>query len=472
MVSTTDFIAAIELGSSKITGIAGKKSSDGSIQVLAYAREDSSSFIRKGVIYNLDKTAQSLTSIINTLEGELNSAIGKVYVGIGGQSLRTVRNVVGRDLKEETIISQELIDSICDENLSIPLIDLDILDVAPQEYKIGNNLQADPVGVTANHIEGRFLNIIARSSIKKNLERCFEQAKIEIADIFISPLVTANVVLTEGEKRSGCALVDFGADTTTISIYKNNILRFLTVLPLGGNIITHDITSLQLEEEDAEILKTQYGNALYEAEEGATETVIQTEDESRSIELRTLNDIIEARTEEIIANVWNQIQLSGYDDKLLAGIIITGGAANLKNLDEVLRKRSKIDKIKTAKFIRNAVHATGDLLKKDGTQNTLFALLFAGEENCCLQESKTIQKPVAAPFTNTTVARDFFEADEDLKRQEEEAKAAKKKREEEERQRKIEEKRLKDEAKKNKPSWISRTFDKLSNEIFSDEDMK
>jgi len=470
MVSKTDFIAAIELGSSKIAGIAGKKSSDGSIQVLAYASEDSSSFIRKGVIYNLDKTAQSLTSIINTLEGELNSAIGKVYVGIGGQSLRTVRNVVGRNLKEETIISQELIDSICDENLSIPLIDLDILDVAPQEYKIGNNLQADPVGVTANHIEGRFLNIVARSSIKKNLERCFEQAKIEIADIFIAPSVTADVVLTEGEKRSGCALVDFGADTTTISIYKNNILRFLTVLPLGGNIITHDITYLQLEEEDAEMLKIQYGNALYEAEEGA-ETIIQTEDESRSIELRTLNDIIEARTEEIIANVWNQIQLSGYDDKLLAGIIITGGAANLKNLDEALRRRSKIDKIKTAKFIRNAVHTTGDLLKKDGTQNTLFALLFAGEENCCLQENKIIQEPIAS-FSNTAIPRDFFEADEDLKRQEEEAKAAKKKREEEERLKKIEEKRQKDEAKKNKPSWISRTFDKLSNEIFSDEDMK
>ena len=172
-MATTDFIAAIELGSSKIAGIAGKKNSDGSIQVLAYAREDSSSFIRKGVIYNLDKTAQSLTSIINKLEGALNNSIAKIYVGIGGQSLRTVRNVVSRDLEEETIISQELVDSICDENLEIPLIDMDILDVAPQEYKIGNNLQADPVGVAGSHIEGRFLNIVARASLKKNLERCF-----------------------------------------------------------------------------------------------------------------------------------------------------------------------------------------------------------------------------------------------------------------------------------------------------------
>ncbi|WP_321335214.1 cell division protein FtsA [uncultured Bacteroides sp.] len=468
-MSKTDFIVAIELGSSKITGIAGRKNSDGSIQILAYAKEDSSSFIRKGVIYNLDKTAQSLTSVINTLEGELNSPIGKVYVGIGGQSLRTVKNVIGRDLKEDTIISQELIDSICDENLSIPLIDLDILDVAPQEYKIGNNLQADPVGIAANHIEGRFLNIIARASIKKNLERCFEQAKIEIADICIAPLTTAGVVLTEGEKRSGCALVDFGADTTTISIYKNNILRFLTVLPLGGNAITHDITSLQLEEEDAEKLKIKYGNALYEGEnEENKNATCQTED-GRSFELQVLNDIVEARAEEIIANVWNQIQLSGYDDKLLSGIVITGGASNLKNLDEAFQKKCKTEKVKIAKFIRNAVYASEEVIKKDGTLNTALGLLFAGEENCCLQESQIAPKEAVAI---NVPPKDFFAEDENLKQQAEEAKAAKKIKDEEERQKRVEEKKKREEEKKNKPSWISRTFDKLSNEIFSDEDMK
>ena len=195
-MATTEFIAAIELGSSKVTGIAGRKNSDGSMQVLAYAKEDSSSFIRKGVIYNLNKTAQSLTSIINRLEGDLKESIAKVYVGISGQSLRTVRNVVSRDLKEETLISQELVDAICDENLEIPLIDMDILDVAPQEFKIDNFLPDTPVGVLGNHIEGRFLNIVARASIKNNLERCFEQAKIKIADLLIAPLVTANAVLS------------------------------------------------------------------------------------------------------------------------------------------------------------------------------------------------------------------------------------------------------------------------------------
>lgn len=205
-MAATDFIVAIELGSSKITGIAGKKHADGSIQVLALASENSSDFIRKGVIYNLDKTAQSLTSIIKKLESTLKASIGKVYVGIGGQSLRTIRNTEVRHLEEETKISQELIDSIMDSNREVPIIDQEILEVAPQEYKVGINLLADPVGVPSDHIEGRFLNIIARSSVKQNIDKCFKQAGIEIADYIISPLALANAVLTNSENvRAACS---------------------------------------------------------------------------------------------------------------------------------------------------------------------------------------------------------------------------------------------------------------------------
>ena len=483
-MATTEFIAAIELGSSKITGVAGKKNSDGSMQVLAYAQEDSSTFIRKGVIFNLDKTAQSLTSIINRLEGELKNSIAKVYVGIGGQSLRTVRNVVSRDLEEEAIISEELVSAIGDENIAIPVVDMDILDVAPQEYKVGNNLQASPVGLVGSHIEGRFLNIVARASVRKNLEHCFQQAKIDIADQLIAPLVTANAVLTESERRSGCALIDFGADTTTISVYKNNILRFLTVLPLGGNSITRDITTLQMEEEEAERLKKAYGDALYEEDPEQEEATCKLDDDNRIIKVADLNNIIEARAEEIVANVWNQIQLSSYEDKLLAGIILTGGAANLKNLDETLRKRSKIEKIRMAKLPRNTVHASNNILKKDGSQNTLFGLLFEGNQNCCLTETAPQAAPapsVSKPEPEVHKTVDMFEDDQELKEQ---ARIARLKKEEEEREaklaakeaeklRKQKEKEEKERRKREAgPSWIQRKIDSLTKEIFSDDDMK
>lgn len=479
-MATTEFIAAIELGSSKITGVAGRKSSDGSMQILAYAQEDSSTFIRKGVVFNLDRTAQSLTSIINQLEGELKNSIARVYVGIGGQSLRTVRNVISRELEEETKITEELVNSIGDENIAIPVVDMDILDVAPQEYKVGNILQASPIGLIGNHIEARFLNIVARSSVKKNLENCFAQARIDIADLLIAPLVTANAVLTESERRSGCALVDFGADTTTVSVYKNNILRFLTVLPLGGNSITHDITSLQLEEEEAERLKITYGDALYEEEENEEPALCTLSDENQTIEQDGLNNIVESRAEEIVANVWNQIQLSGYDDKLLAGIVLTGGGSALKNLDEVLRRRAKVEKTRIAKSPRNTVHAPSELLKKDGSQNTIFGLLFEGNQNCCLTEVAPRMAPKIDPEVFNKPA-DMFENDEELRRQSE---IARKQKEEEDKvaraaaraakeEARIAKEEAKKEAKKNAgPSWLQRKIDSLTKEIFSDDDMK
>ncbi len=217
-MAVTDFIAAIELGSTEITGVAGKKNLDGSIQILAYASERSSDCIKKGVIYNLDKTTQCLTSVIGQLEEKLQAQIKKVYVGIGGQSVRSIRNTESKQMSEETKISQALIDGMMESNLQITLVDQEILNVEPQEYKIGNNqLTTEPVGIPAERVEGHYLNIIARNTLKSNIRQCFRQAGYEVADYFLSPLVTANILLTASERRSGCALIDFGADTTTVS---------------------------------------------------------------------------------------------------------------------------------------------------------------------------------------------------------------------------------------------------------------
>lgn len=148
-------------------------------------------------------------------------------------------------------------------------------------------------------------------------------------------------------------------------------------------------------------------------------------EDGRNIELNVLNDIIDARAEEILANVWNQLQLSGYEDKLLSGIIFTGGGANLKNLEEAFRKRSKVEKVKTTKFVHSSIHGFNDVLKKDCMQNTLLGLLAAGNENCCLQEMKPAVTTTATP----TQPVDMFGDDEALKEQEAAARAAKAQRE-------------------------------------------
>ncbi|NDV57326.1 cell division protein FtsA [Bacteroides sp. 519] len=457
-----DFIAAIELGSSKIYGIVGQREGDGSIKLLAQAIEDSSGFIRKGVVLNLDKTANAIKSVVASLEKQLpeGDGIAKVYVGISGQSLHSKKNDVHRHLDEEIIISQKLVDQINDENrAAIMPADLEILDVEPQEFKIGINYEAEPVGIAGKDIEGHYLNIVARTALKKKLENSFELANIDIAEVLIAPVRTAKAVLTEAEMRSGCALVDFGADTTTVSIYKNNKLRFLSVIPLGGNNITHDIISLQMEEEEAEQLKMQYGTAIYEEEAGeGKETVIQLEDGSRTIELRKLNDIIEARIEEIVANVWNQIEYSGYQDKMLSGLIITGGGANLRNLDELLRRKTKMHKVRTAKFVRSDIKSDGTIvIEKDSTECTIMGLLVSGTENCRKEKKelppKVEERVNVEPEPEQPQTRSSLFDDEEL----------------------IDKEKLNEpkppRSRKPKGNWITKTVNKISEGLFSDEEM-
>lgn len=390
-MSTTDFIAAIELSSSRIAGIAGRKQDDGSIQVQAYACEDSSAFVRKGQVYNIDKAAHAIQSIVASLEEQLGQSIAKVYAGISGQSLRSVENRVSRTLDEESIISADLIDQLCDENRDLPLADMTVLDVAPQEYKIDNTFYADPVGVAGRHITARFLNLIARHQLRKNLEQAFEKAGIKTADLPVAPLVLARSVLTDNEMRAGCALVDLGANTTTIQVYKNNLLRYLCVLPLGSANITHDLTSLKIEESEAENLKLCHGSARYQDEDEDAPAQCLLND-GRSVKLRELNEIVGARAEEILSNAWNQIQLSGYGNELFAGVVLTGGGANLPDTEALFRSVSHTDKVRTARFVQEAVSGHKEDLPQDGRQNTLLGLLAAGHDNCA-QSKPAANKP-------------------------------------------------------------------------------
>ena len=218
-MSAKEFIVAIELGSSKITGVAGRKNLDGSISVLAIVKENASQCIRKGVVYNIDKTAQCLSSIMTKLKSQLKCDIVHVYVGVSGQSIRSVRNEIVKDLPAETIITAEMINELMDANGNMSYPDLEILDAATQEYKVDNQLQMDPVGIKASRLQGNFLNILGRKSFYANLNNCFDKAGIAVVELYLAPLALADSVLSDSEKRGGCVLVDFGADTTTVMVY-------------------------------------------------------------------------------------------------------------------------------------------------------------------------------------------------------------------------------------------------------------
>lgn len=380
-----EFIVAIELGSSKITGIAGKKNLDGSISILAVVQEDSTSCIRKGVVYNIDKTVMCLTNIIKKLETTLKSKISQVYVGVGGQSIRSMKNVIVKEMETETVVTHEMVNELMDNNRNMSYPEQEILDAATQEYKVDQQYQLDPVGIQCSRLEGNFLNILWRKSFYRNLNKCFDQAGIAIAEMYLAPLAMADSVLTETEKRAGCVLVDLGADTTTVSVYYKNILRHLAVIPLGSNNITKDIATLQMEETDAERMKLKYGSA-YTDNSDIDNSLSLSIDQDRSIMSRDFINIVEGRLQEIIENVWFQVP-NEYIDKLLGGIIITGGGSNMRNIESAFRNHTHIDKIRVARFITTTVHASQmEITAHNGMMNTVLGLLEKGDMNCAGDE--------------------------------------------------------------------------------------
>lgn len=460
-MAAKDFIVAIELGSSKMTGIAGKKNLDGSINVLAVVREDSSVFIKKGKIYNFDQTVLCVKNIVSKLEAQLKTSITQVYVGVGGQSIRSVRNVIARDLPPETKVTQDMVIELMDINRNWKYADQEILDVAVQEYKVDTQAQLDPVGIQCSRIEGNFLNILQRKTFYKNLNQCFEAAGVNVAEMFLAPLALADSVLTEAEKRSGCALVDIGADTTTVSVYSKNILRHLAVIPLGSANITEDIKSLQMEFQDAEKMKLKYGCA-YTDNNDIDNTLRLSIDADRQVESRKFIEIVESRVEEIIENVWFQVP-GEYCDKLLGGIILTGGGSNMKNIERAFVNHTHIDKIRTAKFVTHTITSgNSEVNVRNGMMNTVLGLLAKGDLNCAGSEidpedlfsgTKTTQAgtPDARPkaprkageippgVVLTDAEKQKLEEEERRKREEEERKA-REEAEEEERRREAERK--------------------------------
>ena len=381
-----DFIVAIELGSSRIAGVAGKKK-DGTMQILAYAEEKTAGCVKRGVVYNIEKTYQSVNSIISKLEAVLKTKITRAYVGLGGQSVRSYKCVIKRNLLTQSYITNEAIDAIRQESYEIPFSDYEVLENYPQEFVVDSNSIADPVGVMGTNIEGEFLDVIAKQKLRANIDTVFANTNVDLVEELISPLQLANNVLTDAEKRSGCVLVDLGADTTTLVVYKNNIVRYLVTIPLGCNNINKDLSTLPIDEAETEDVKLKYGDACQDTD-GTDENESQqmyTTSDGRQIDVALIKNVIEARMGEIVANVSAQIVNSNYSDKLLAGIVLTGGGSNMKNIVKAFVNSTKIDKVRIAKGVNQMVVKTSNAsgITLDNTQTTtLLSLLLAGTVPC------------------------------------------------------------------------------------------
>ena len=388
-------IVAVELGTSRISGIAGKKK-DGSFQILAYAEEQTTACIKRGLVYNVEKTTRSIQKVVEMLSQTLKQKVYRVYVGIGGQSVRSIRKKVPRNMLEQTSITAAHIEELRNESMDIAIPDYELLENIPQGYIIDSSPTDDPQGVYGSNIEGEFLNIVARKQLRGNIQTCFNNVGIEIAGTKLSPIELAKNVLTEHEKRAGCAMVDLGAGTTTVVVYKQNIIRYLVTIPIGFNNIIDDLkTLLQIEDKEATDVLIKYGNAYIDPEEDVSD-MLKDKYKTSNGSMKSvigIHEIIMARLTEIIANAVVQIVNSGYSDVLLAGIVITGGGANMKNIDKAFKnnpRQKKFELIRVAKSIVQPViksTSASSLNLDNAMSGSLISLLLSGEANCVNPEA-------------------------------------------------------------------------------------
>jgi len=337
-MKTNEIIVGVDIGTTKIAVIIGRKDEKGNIEILGSGRTDSIGVMRGSVI-NIEKTAESIRFAVEEAELKSNVKVAEVYVGIAGQHIKSIqqRGSLIRNSNEEEISLNDIY--TLKENMYKLVMKPgeEIVDVIPQEYIIDYEPGIkQPVGISGISLEANFHIITGQISAIKNIVRSVKKAGLDVKDLILEPLASAEAVLDEKEKEAGVCLVDIGGGTTDIAIFQDGIIRHTAVIPLGGNIITEDVKEgCTIIKSQAEALKVKFGSAL--ASENKAEEIVAIPGlrgrPAKEISLNNLANIIQARMEEIIEHVLYEIKNSGYEKKLIMGIVITGGGSMLRHIN-------------------------------------------------------------------------------------------------------------------------------------------
>ena len=347
MAAKTNLSVVIDIGTSKIAALAGQKTELGKLEILGSAKV-SSKGIKRGVIFNIDEVAASIDIVLKQLESQLGESINRVNVAYAGQQMKTLDHQGYRFTSDEGVVTETDIDKLFDEakNLKIEQ-DFKILHVIPQSFIIDEeNSGLNPVGITGSKIEANYKLITIPEIQLINLQRVFDKIDVELGEITLSSLAVTEAVLTEDEKEIGAIVLDIGAGTTKLMVFHDGILIYAAVIPFGGSVITMDIKegcSILLKW--AEQLKVRYGEALGDFADNRNVVTIPGNNgwEPKEISIKSLAFIIQARLEEIIDNVYFQIEKSGIEGKIGSGIVITGGTSDLINIVSLVKFRTGMD---------------------------------------------------------------------------------------------------------------------------------
>lgn len=341
----------LDIGTTKIVAMIGRKNDYGKMEVLGIGKAKSLG-VHRGVVNNITQTIQSIQQAVQDAETSSGMKIKEVVVGIAGQHIRSLQHsdYITRPDGEE-VIKDEDIDLLCNQvHKLVMLPGEEILHVLPQDYKVDGQAEIkEPIGMYGARLEANFHVVVGQVSSIRNVGRCIKSAGLELSAITLEPLASARAVLSQEEKEAGVALIDIGGGTTDLAIFKDGIIRHTAVIPFGGNVITDDIKEgCSIIEKQAELLKIKFGSA-WPGENKDNEIVSipgLRGREPKEISLKNLSKIIHARVIEIIEQAYMEIKNYGHEEqkkKLIAGIVLTGGGAQLQHIKQLVEYITGMD---------------------------------------------------------------------------------------------------------------------------------
>jgi cell division protein FtsA len=339
-MKATDIIVGLDIGTTKIAAIVGRKNEYGKIEILGHGKTESIG-VKRGVVSNIENTVNSIRIAVEEASGKAGFTIAYVNVGIAGQHIKSIQHrggIIRQNYDEE--ISRDDLETLLNSMFNLNMSPgEEIIEVIAQDFIVDNEQGIkEPVGMLGNSLEANFHIIIGQTTAAKNIYKCVTKAGLEVVDLLLEPIASASAVLSDEEKEAGVVLVDIGGGTTDIAIFQDNIIRHTAVIPFGGDVITEDVKEgCTIIRKHAEELKIKFGSAL--ASENRADEIVAIPGlrgrPPKEISLKNLASIIQARTEEIIEHVYYEIKNSGYEKKLIAGIVLTGGGALLKHLPQL-----------------------------------------------------------------------------------------------------------------------------------------
>ena len=399
------YIVAIDLGSSNVAVAVGTKTCDG-VEVESVVTKPVEG-VNAGRIDNIELVGRAIAAAVTEASETLGIRITEAYAGISGQFVRCARHTdyVFTD-DQVNGVSPNDVNRLFDRMRNVQAPDEEvIMERIPLNYMVDNNQEVqNPVGSFGRKLSSTFNFILCGRTPMQRLELALKRCGIRLLGIFPASQVTPEAVVTPDEKEEGVAVVDIGGGVTDVAVYYRNVLRYVATIPMGASAINRDIRSQSIPEKHVEKLKCVYGSAVAELapEDKLIRVNGRTAREAKDILLRNLSTVIEARATDIVEFVMQELRDSGFVNKLAYGIVLTGGSAQLKDIDELFRRQTKME-VRTGLPVEGITEPSQQKVASPAYATVVGILLRGAREGACacLEQPSTPLRAAAAPAENS-----------------------------------------------------------------------